>query len=356
MRIFRALGTALPLLAVTLTPLLTLTQAAPAYAISSASCTYNGESYGANASAAILGTTISKLGDEAVTSPGTGGTNTSAGVTIPSTLSVGAITDTETPSSTATHQQLQSESQVANAGTSGATLGNLLSVGNIIVINTVDANFNFAVGSVTPSVTLLSLSIAGVSESATPTANTTISVPLLGSVTLNEEVGAIGKSGADLTANGIVIQLLPAVLGGVEIELGHTYSSANCFPVSIIIADPPGPSCNFVSNDNPTGLNSSGDAVIYVSCVDTANGIDTITTTHTSNVSVSIPTFTPGTTSTIVTSFTDTNNGSAHFTLTATDNSSEHNQTVVDPGFVPFVRHYPHLHLHFLRDWLGHWF
>jgi hypothetical protein len=181
-------------------------------------------------------------------------------------------------------------------------------------------------------------------------------VPLLGSVTLNEEVGAVGKSGADLTVNGIVIQLLPSVLEGLEVELGHAYASANCFPNSPGYPISLGPSCSFVSNDNPTGLNSSGDAVIYVSCVDSTNGLVSITTTHSNNVAVSIPLFPPGADVPIVSSFTDTNNGPAYFTLTATDNSSAHNQTVVDPSFVPFVRHYPHFHLHFLREWIGHWF
>lgn len=154
-------------------------------------------------------------------------TNTVASVSVPPTLSTGAVTT--------------SASTVATAASSSADIAQVNLISGLVTANEVkavsttsqDASglHTSAAGSI-----FSSLLVAGIPVGDNPAPNTVISLPLLGNVTLNEQTASVSQTSARLTVNMIHIRVTVANLKGLQIGTEIIVGSAQS---SITLATTP---------------------------------------------------------------------------------------------------------------------
>lgn len=207
---------------------LPMTVATTAQAQTQPKLSYQGDAYG---SFVFVGNTV-RVGKTAPAGIGCGtqppkvATNTVAGVSLPPVIDLGGV-DTEARALNFNNVSLSRS--IANV--SGINLVNgLISVDAIksISATAVDANGKFSTGS--SGSTFTNLRISGLPVlPLNPAPNTKIPLPLIGTVTLNEQIKSVTATSAALTVNALHIVItatnVPGIQAGTHIVLGHAASS-----------------------------------------------------------------------------------------------------------------------------------
>jgi hypothetical protein len=164
---------------------------------------------------------------------GRGRTNTIASLNAPPLLTAGAI-DTSAASTSATG----STSSVASSQTAGINLlaGLVTAEAVTSVSTTTDSASGFQVSAAGTS--FVGLSIAGQVQSATPPANTTVPLPGVGYVVLNQQVGKAGTTSGSLTVIGIhVVLTVTSPLGSAGSQVIVSYAhSGMTGPVTALLS------------------------------------------------------------------------------------------------------------------------
>ncbi len=146
-------------------------------------------------------------------------TNSLAAVTIPIIGTVGALT-------TAVTQDTTAGTESANASTATLAIGTLPVGGSILSAGAITATCSATDGSsptVTGTSTFASISAVGATIPVNPGPNTSVTIPLLGTLVLNQQ---ITNPDGSLTVNAFHLTLLPALAGGGDLIVG----SATCGP------------------------------------------------------------------------------------------------------------------------------
>lgn len=193
-----------------------------------------GQAYIATANVTALNVlpSFSGLGGIGVTCAGTGGvtkTNTFAGIT-QGPISIGAGTTT-------------AYGTTGNASGTGATAQTTATIGSISLLGLIGAD-GVSVGTTETltakgttrkalNATFTNLVVAGVSIPENPPPNTMISVPLVGTLVVNEQIPGNPKFNLPATVNALHLMVSLAVLGlpaGTDITIGHADALARPLP------------------------------------------------------------------------------------------------------------------------------
>ncbi len=186
-------------------------------------CTVSGEAFGLNAVVPPI-LALGKIAD--VILPGAPVTVASAGVA--GVLTTGVITDTSTDTSTpATGQE---------SATSSSTVNTLSLLGGTITATVVRSVATSTANGVTASsnatgTTLTNLIIAGVVQPTNPAANTTVTIPGIGTAILNEQIATgNGTTTTGLTVNALHVTITTAGIlpVGADIIVASARSGASC--------------------------------------------------------------------------------------------------------------------------------
>jgi hypothetical protein len=233
---------------------------------------------------------------------------TAVGASVPPLLTLGAIDDTADASSGGGTNTSTTVSSIANVGL----------VGGLITANGVTSQ---AAASHGPSGYAISdagtqfanLVVAGIPIPITVPPNTVIPVPLLGTVTLNEQKGKADANSASLSINAIHVDVTSVnafgIAVGTQIYVAHAFASLKERTVSALV----GGSAYGLSGDALGGVAHIGRvAPVSVSCLGTGGK-----TRHNTSAGINIPG--------IVSSGTvdDTAKGNVHNVLVKTTSTVE---------------------------------
>ncbi len=220
----RLLGALFALMAITMSIGMVGTAAAaqlyhPA-ATAPGSFTYGGNAYGTsvNVGNTILSGKTSAIGFPCAAPPGYTASANLAGVNVAKLLTTGAIV-TKVTAGPANSPSASSSATVASV----RLLSGLVSAGTVKAVSTtIHTASGYHVSAAGSSLT--GLTVAGLPIFLTPAPNTTINLPGVGKVVLNEQI----PGASSLTVNMIHVYVtlgLPGVPAGTEIIVGHAYSS-----------------------------------------------------------------------------------------------------------------------------------
>jgi hypothetical protein len=143
-------------------------------------------------------------------------TNSLPSITIPFIGSAGALTSHVA-------QDTAAGTESATASTASISLGTLPGGGSIASAGAISATCTATSSGVTGSSNFATLSAVGVTIPLNPGPNTALTIPLLGSLVLNEQ---ITNPDGSLTVNAFHLKVLPVFAGGGDLILG----SATCGP------------------------------------------------------------------------------------------------------------------------------
>jgi hypothetical protein len=193
-------------------------------AASSRSLFYTGDAYGTYA---FVGSTV-VAGKSALvslgctTTAGVHNTNTVATVNVPNVISTGAIDTTADSIATGGTVKSRTSADVHDAD----LLSGLITASEVKAVSTTSHNTTgFHVSAAGSS--FVNLVVNGVPITVTPAPNTTIPLPGVGSVVLNEQIKSIGTNKASFTVNMIHVFVtvdLPGIAKGTQIIVAHATS------------------------------------------------------------------------------------------------------------------------------------
>lgn len=162
--------------------------------------------------------------------PGFTKTNTTAAVSIPGVLQTGAIDTSVATGPAGGPASTKTTATISNV----RALGGLVNAGAVNAVSTT----SFDSTGYHPSAAgsgFVGLAIGGVPVLIAPAPNTTIALPGVGKVVLNEQITRQTSTGATMTVNMIDITLSTAQAGlpaGTKIVVGHASSSLSQVPVA----------------------------------------------------------------------------------------------------------------------------
>ncbi len=180
----------------------------------------DGSAYGESVNVTtLLGVSVTSGPLPSVTLPGTGGgpiSQTVLNANVAGLLSTGVLTAT-TQGSTGATGGARSSSDVANVG-----LG--LALTPFLTIGAVHSDCQTSTSGSYGGTTLVGASLNGAGLAVNPAPNTTITIPLVGSVTLNEQIINQQPGSSSITVNAIHVHLA-GPLGNGDIIVGQSQCS-----------------------------------------------------------------------------------------------------------------------------------
>jgi len=196
----------------------------PAAVQSPAGLFYTGDAYGTYA---FVGKTVvagksAVVGLGCTTTAGVHNTNTVASVNVPNVVTTGAINTTADSIATGSSVESTTSADVHDA----SLLSGLITASEVKAVSTTSHDATgFHVSAAGSS--FVNLVVNGVPITVTPAPNTTITLPGVGMVVLNEQITHIGATTASFTVNMIHVFVtvdLPGIAKGTQIIVAHATS------------------------------------------------------------------------------------------------------------------------------------
>ncbi len=199
-------------------------------------------------------------------------TNSTVGVSVPGVLSAGAVTTSLTANRTGT-----TKSEVATADVATVSLlGGMVSAQAVTASST--SSLTGDTFSTSGSSDLVGLSVDGMSEPASVPANTTIPLPGVGSVILNQQDGSTSSDSAALVVTAIDIKVLTSNSFGLPVGAQVIVARGNSALVGAVSAVVGGDAYG-TSADVAGGTVISGPTAFQpLACLGTDGTVDTNTT------------------------------------------------------------------------------
>jgi hypothetical protein len=240
---------------------------------------YTGNAYGtyANVGNLVVAGKSAYITFGCTTTAGLHFANTVASVSIPGVLTTGAVNSTGDTIGTATSNESTTTADVHGI----SLLAGLITSDEVTAVSaTTHDSGGFHVSAAGSS--LVNLVVAGVPILVVPPPNTTIPLPGVGSVVLNEQIQHIGATAASLTVNMIHLTItasLPGIAPGTQVVVAHATSDLELNRFGSLDGVAYGSSVN-VANVVESGRT----AVVYMPCGGTGGRVMT-----NSVASVSVP-------------------------------------------------------------------